>query len=135
MSTVGDLRTGLANRVATISGLRTSATVPDNPTPPQAVVYLNRIDYDVAMGRGCDEYEFTILVIVGRAADRVAQTSLDVYCDPSGMTSIKAAVEGDTTLGGKALDCRIKEMRSQSSITVGDTTFLTAEFICTVLAN
>lgn len=135
MATMSELRTGLATRLATISGLRTSATLPDQPQPPQAVIYPDRVTYDSALGRGLDEYTFIVLVIVGRIAERSAQTSLDRYCESSGATSIKAAIEGEATLGGKAFDCRVTEMRGQSSLTLGDLTYLTAEFSVTVLAN
>ena len=135
MATMTNLRAGLAARLATITGLRTSATLPDQPTPPQAVVYPDRVSYDNALGRGSDEYTFIIIVIVGRVAERAAQTSLDAYCNPSGATSIKAAIEGDSTLGGNALDCRVTEMRGQGSLTIGDVTYLTAEFVVTVIAN
>lgn len=135
MATMTELRAGLATRLATIPGLRTSATLPDQPTPPQAVVYPERVQYDATFARGCDEYTFAVLVIVGRIAERTAQTSLDAYCNPSGATSIKAAIEAGPTLGGKAFDCRVTEMRGQSSLTVGDITYLTAEFLVTVIAN
>jgi hypothetical protein len=135
MATMSELRAALAVRLATITGLRTSATLPDQPAPPQAVVYPDRVLYDTALGRGSDEYTFIVLVIVGRIAERSAQTSLDAYCNPSGATSIKAAIEGDSTLGGKAFDCRVTEMRGQSSLTIGDATYLTAEFSVTALAN
>lgn len=135
MATMAQLRTALAARLATISGLRTSAVLPDQPQPPQAVLYPDRVIYDTAMGRGSDEYLFIVLVIVGRIAERNAQTSLDTYCDPSGSTSIKAAVEGDRSLGGVALDCRVTEMRGQGSLSVGDATYLTAEFLVTIVAN
>lgn len=134
MATMTNLRSGLATRLATITGLRTSATLPDQPTPPQAVVYPDRVTYDTAFGRGSDEYTFIVLVIVGRIAERTAQTSLDAYCNPSGATSIKAAIEGDPTLGGNALDCRVTEMRGQGSLAVGDVTYLTAEFVVSVIA-
>ena len=135
MATLAELRTGLATRLATITGLRTSATIPDQPMPPQAIVMPERITYDTALGRGSDEYTFVVMVIVGRVAARTAQTSLDTYCNPSGGTSIKAAVEGDPTLGGKALDCRVTEMRGQGSVNIGDITYLTAEFLVSVIAN
>lgn len=135
MATLAELRSGLATRLATITGLRTSATIPDQPNPPQAIVMPDRITYDTALGRGSDEYTFVVMVIVGRVAERTAQTSLDSYCNPSGATSIKAAVEGDPTLGGKALDCRVTEMRGQSSLAIGDITYVTAEFVVSVIAN
>jgi hypothetical protein len=135
VATLSNLRSGLATRLATISGLRTSATIPDQPMPPQAIVYPERVSYDTALGRGSDEYTFVVMVIVGRVAERTAQTSLDGYCNPSGNLSIKAAIEGDPTLGGNALDCRVTEMRGQSSLALGDITYVTAEFVVTVIAN
>lgn len=135
MATMTELRSGLATRLATISGLRASATIPDNPVPPQAIVAVDSITYDTAFGRGSDEYTFSVLVIVGRATDRSAQLNLDAYCNPSGTTSIKAAIEKDATLGGKAIDCRVTTMQNQSSLAIGDITYLTATFLVTVIAN
>ena len=134
MTALTDLRTGLANRLATITGLRSSAYIPDNPQPPVAVVMPGRIQYDTAFGRGSDEYQFTIMLIVGRVADRASQTNLDAYCASSGSTSVKAATEGDRSLGGKALDCRVTEMTNQGSLAIGDVTYHTAEFSVTVIA-
>jgi hypothetical protein len=134
MTALTDLRTGLANRLATITGLRSSAYIPDNPQPPVAVVMPGRIQYDTAFGRGSDEYQFTIMLIVGRVADRASQTTLDGYCESSGSRSVKAAIEGDRSLGGKALDCRVTEMTNQGSLAIGDVTYHTAEFSVTVIA-
>ena len=134
MTALTDLRTGHANRLATISGLRSSAYIPDNPQPPVAVVMPGRITYDTAFGRGSDEYQFTIMLIVGRVADRASQTTLDGYCESSGSRSVKAAIEGDRSLGGKALDCRVTEMTNQGSLSIGDVTYHTAEFNVSVIA-
>jgi hypothetical protein len=134
MTALTDLRTGLANRLATITGLRSSAYIPDNPQPPVAVVMPGRITYDQAFGRGSDEYQFTIMLIVGRVADRASQTTLDGYCESSGTRSVKAAIEGDRSLGGKALDCRVTEMANQGSLAIGDVTYHTAEFNVSVIA-
>ena len=134
MTALTDLRTGLANRLTTITGQRSSAYIPDNPQPPVAVVMPGRITYDTAFGRGSDEYQFTIMLIVGRVADRASQTTLDGYCESSGSRSVKAAIEGDRTLGGKALDCRVTEMTNQGSLAIGDVTYHTAEFSVTVIA-
>jgi len=62
---IDTIRDGLATNLATISGLRTSADLPDNPSPPIAVVQLNSIQYDQAMQGGLVVYNFTITVIVG----------------------------------------------------------------------
>jgi hypothetical protein len=135
MTTIGGLRTGLATNLAKISLLRTAATVPDDPKPPVAVVMPPSISFDTAMGRGLDTYEFVVLLIVGRVSDRAAQNTIDGYCNPTGATSVKAAIESDRTLGGAACDLRVTDMRGVSSISIADTTYLTAEFLVTVYAT
>jgi len=134
MASLTTLRAGLATRLATISGLRASATIPDNPSPPIAVVMPGRITYDTAFGRGSDEYTFDVMLIVGRVADRASQNNLDAYCASSGSASIKAAIESDRYLGGSALDTRVTEMRDQGPLAIGDVTYLTATFAVTVIA-
>ena len=81
---VSEIRSGIATNLATITGLRTSAFVPDNPTPPIAVVVPQRIEYDAAMGRGMDTYTFDVLVIAQRMSERNAQSLLDGYCNSTG---------------------------------------------------
>lgn len=137
MTTLSGLRSGLATRLATITGLRTSSFVPDDPKPPIAVIIPSSVSYDTTFGRGEDEYDFTILLLVSKVSDRNAQASMDAYCNPSGASSIKAAVEGDRTLGGTAFDCRVTEMRNYRQITVGDegTQYLSAEFAVHVIAQ
>ena len=132
MSSLSDIRGGLATRMATITGLRTSATVPDNPRPPVAVIFPDRIEYDLNARRGADRFYFTIMVLVGRADDRAAQNNLDTFV--VGPTSIKAAIEADRTLGGVADTCRVTEMNNYSSMTVGDTLYLAASFVVEVVA-
>jgi hypothetical protein len=134
MTALSDLRSGLATRLATITGLRASATIPDNPQPPVAVVVPSRIIYDTAFGRGSDDYDFSVTIIVGRVHDRTSQTNLDAYCASSGSASVKAAIEADRTLGGKALDCRVTQMTNQGFLSIGDVTFHTAEFNVSVIA-
>lgn len=134
MATVTELRTGLATRLATISGLRTSATIPDQINPPIAVVSIDAIVYDEAFSRGLDEYQFTVTLFVGRVAERSAQNSLDAYLAPTGAGSVKTAIEGDRSLGGKAQTLRVTDMLGVSPTTVGDVSYLTAQFAVTVYA-
>ena len=70
---ISGLRQALATNLGTISGLRTAAEIPDNPSPPIAIVTVDGIDYDQAFKQGLTIYNFTVLVIVGRAAEREAQ--------------------------------------------------------------
>jgi hypothetical protein len=135
MATVSELRAGLATNLATISGLRTTPTVPDQINPPIAVVMPSTITYDTAFARsGGDEYEFLVMVIVGRVDERTAQNKLDAYCSGTGATSIKTAIESNRTLGGKAFDCRVTSLRNYNQVTVGDVTYLSGEFVVQVYA-
>ena len=72
MADISTLRTAIATNLATITGLRTAATVPDQINPPIAVVMPTSIEYDLAFARnGGDEYEFSVMVIVGRVDERM----------------------------------------------------------------
>lgn len=128
MASLSDLRTGIATNLATISGLRTSSTMPDNPNPPIAVVMPVSIGYDETYQRGMQNYTFLVMVIVGRVDERSAQNRLDAYVSSTGISSIKLAIESDKTLNGKAFDVRVSEMRNYGEVAVGDVTYLSAEF-------
>jgi hypothetical protein len=134
MASISDMRAGIATNLATITGLRTSAEIPDNPNPPIAIVSLDSVNYDKAYAKGLVEYNFTVTVIVGRAAEKMAQRSLDVYI-ATGQNSIKNAIELDKSLGGKAYDCRVTSLNSIGSIQLNDNTYLAADFTVTVIAN
>lgn len=125
------LRNALATNLGTISGLRTSAEIPDNPSPPIAVVTLDGIDYDQAFKQGLTIYNFTVLVIVGRAAEREAQRRLDTYSQTDG---IKSGVESDRSLGGLAYDTRVVNLTTIGSLQLNDQTYLVAEFAVAVYA-
>jgi hypothetical protein len=128
------IREGIATNLATIPGLRVAAEIPDNPNPPIAVVMPNTITYDEAFGRGASQYNFTVTVIVGRAADRIAQRKLNDYASP-GAQSVKAAIESDRTLGGTAFDVRCESLSNIGAISLqGDTTYLAADFVVTAYA-
>jgi hypothetical protein len=129
---LGEIRTALASAMSTIPGLRTSAHVPDNPRPPIAVVIPDNVQYDLNARRGADRYLFTVTVIVGRADDRTAQSSLDSFV--VGPTSIKTAIERDRTLGNKVNTCRVTDMRSYASLSIGEVVYLSAQFVVEVIA-
>jgi hypothetical protein len=134
MASITNIRTGLATRLATITGLRTAATMPDLPNPPVAIVIPDNISFDDTFHRGMDTLTFRIFLVVGRADERTAQNSLDAFCATSGASSVKAAVEGDRTLGGAAYDCRVTNMRSYGSVLISETTYLSCEFVVLVYA-
>lgn len=133
--TIDGLRDGIATNLATITGLRTAAEIPDNPSPPIAVVALRTIEYDQSFQRGLALYTFTVTVIVGRVAEREAQRRLNDYSDNTGNSSVKQAIESDKTLGGSAFDCRVVSLDNIGALQLNDATYLGAEFTVTAYAN
>lgn len=131
---INAMRTGLATNMGSISGLRTYADIPDNPNMPAAVVQLGSVSYNQAFANGLTEYNFVITVIFGRIATTQAQRNLDNLIS-TGAGSLKTAVESDRTLGGSAYDTRVAEMTNLTSVTIGDITYLSADFAVTVFAQ
>jgi hypothetical protein len=129
------IREGIARNLATITGLRTSPDVPDNPTPPHAIVQLQAVDYDGAFHQGTVNYSFLVTVLVGRSSERTAQTKLNAFAS-TGVGGIKDAIESDKTLGGVAFDVRVETMTNISAVSLGgEISYLSADFVVTVFAQ
>ena len=135
MASITNLRTGLATRLGTISGLRTTTETPDTVSPPIAIINVANVSYDRTFQRGLDEYNFVITVIVGRVGERSAQRLLDSYVSTTGASSVKLAVESDKTLGGNCDSLRVTDMRNYGSLVIGEITYLAAEFNVVVYAQ
>lgn len=131
---IADIRDGIVTNLATISGLRTSVDIPDNPSPPIAFVGLESVQYDQSFQRGLTEYNFTVTVLVGRVSERSAQRKLDEYIS-NGARSIKLAIESDKTLGGDAYDVRVSELRNIGTVSLEQVIYLAADFAVTVYAD
>jgi len=131
---IADMRAGIAKNIRdNVPGLRVSETIPDQPSPPMAVISLEAVNYDQTFQRGMTEYLFTISVLSGRVAEREAQRLLDSYIDP-GSATIKTAVESDKSLGGKVFDVRVSEMSNIGAVNLGETVYLGADFSVQVYA-
>jgi hypothetical protein len=93
------------------------------------------ISYDDVFKRGMQTYIFNVLVIVGRVDERTAQSNLDAFVSGTGSSSVKRAIEVDKTLGGKAFDTRVTEMRNYGQLSIQDILYLTGEFTVLVYAD
>jgi hypothetical protein len=131
---ISDLRTGLANNLKTLSGLRVLETLPDVVNPPVAMIGLTKVAYNRQNNQSMSEYTFKVTVIVGRVSERTAQNTLDIWVAP-GTGSIKAAVESDRTLGGNAYEVFLAELSAYGAITVNGIDYLSAEFSVQVFAR
>jgi hypothetical protein len=113
-ATVSQVANGLKTRLATITGLRTFSYQPEQENPPFAYPQINSINYHRAYSGGDVVMDWTIYVVVGRYLDRTAHAQLDDYLSYSGTKSVRAAIEGDPTLGGV---CSTLIVRSGADIT------------------
>lgn len=127
---VSTVRDGLKTRLQTISGLRVYDIIPDKVTPPSAIVGQLDFTFDIDNARGLDQATCDIYVIVQRLDARSGQNKLDEYLS-SGSKSIKAAIEGDRTLGGAVNTLRVTSAEAGTYIE-GEVTFLSYRYRLTI---
>lgn len=128
MASVTSVRSGLATRLATIAGLNAYATAPGTITTPAAVVLPRQISFDESMNRGSDLMTFDVLVLLGIPTTSLSQDHLDPYLAGSGADSVKAAIEGDGTLGGVADWTRVVGVTQYGDIEYSGNVYLGARF-------
>jgi hypothetical protein len=131
-ATVTEVKEGLANRLATITGLRAFAYQPDQLNAPIAFSLLENISFHRTMRTALTEMTFTVTVIVCKADSRAAQSQVDPYVSATGAYSIKAAIEGDRTLGGKVDDLIVNSAGGYQIISAEDADYLSVDFNVTV---
>lgn len=125
------IRAGLAARLATVTGLRSSAYYPDQINPPMGIVDTYTTTFDLTFGRGSDDTTWVVLVVVERQHERSAQAALDTY-----VPLVKAAIEADKSLGGAASSLQVLSVSvGEPLINDDSTTFLAARFAVRVAAT
>ena len=126
---IGSVREGLRARLATISGLRTFAEIPESIPVPCAIVGIpSEIQFDATLARTNDQATFPVRVMVAKANDRAAQKALDAYLASTGATSVKTAIEAESTLGGAANTVKVDRVSGIGVYTVSGVDYLGAEF-------
>ena len=115
-ATIPDIMAGLKDRLAAVSGLRVTDYAPDNPNPPCAFPLVPPIpSYRLTMRRGTYQIPFRVVVLTGAQVDRVGQKALAGYANPTGVQSIRAAIEGDRdTTGTQTLDGLVNDVVVES---------------------
>ena len=131
-ATISQVAAGLSTRLATISGLRTFSSQPEQIAPPVGYPVLNSVTYHRAFQDGVVSTSWSIIVIVGRYTDARAHVALDDFLSGTGSSSIRAAIEGDKTLGGLVQTTIVASGASITPLTQGDAEFLMVRFECEV---
>lgn len=135
MASIKALRDGLKTRLATISGIYTHDTIPDDIYPPAAVVgFPSSVRYDFTMRTPVAKYAFPIRVIAGRTVESESQDKIDDLVSPDGALSIRAAIDADPTLGGVAHSTRVVEARDFGVYEVAGVSYIGGEFEVEVIA-
>jgi hypothetical protein len=131
MASIKTIRDGLKTRLATIPGLRVYDTVPGTINPPAAVLTLESVTYDSTFSRGSDEVSFTAHVFTSVSSDD-NQDTLFSFIDGAGPRSVKAAVEGDVTLGGVAMYAVVTQARAPGITEFGGVEYHSVQFVISV---
>jgi hypothetical protein len=107
MSWVG-VRDGVKTRLDTISGLSARDTMPETlPDKDTATVLPGDGNFIEPSSHGTLwKARFVIMVRCVRSKLKDSQDALDVYINPTGASSVIAAVYGDRTLGGVVDDVK-----------------------------
>lgn len=96
---LGDVMDEVAGRLKAIPALRVHPFPADTVNPPAAVVaWPDRYDFDETYGRGSDRLTVPLVVVVARVPDRAARDQLSKYCNGTGASSVKLALETGKTL-------------------------------------
>jgi len=99
------LREALATNLSSLPNVQVSAYLLANPTPPSIHVVPGMTEYHQTFGGNTAEWwEFSVQAFVAAVQDIGAQRRLDEMLDDSGASSVKVAIESDTTLGGACDD-------------------------------
>jgi len=112
-----------------------TATISEVKSGLVAFSNLDSITYHRTMNLGEVEMVFTVTVIVARATERPAEANVDAYTSPTGSASVRAAIEGDRTLGGKVDTLIVDSATGMNSITANDTEYLSVDFTVRVYAS
>jgi hypothetical protein len=116
MATMAQIRDGLKTTISNISGLRVYDTVPDQAINfPVCLFIPTSIEFDLAMQRGTDRYEFELTVAVQRADSRTAQDKLDAFVTGSGSSSIRQVIYNNSSLGLSDTDARVTGMNNYAA--------------------
>jgi len=129
VASLTNIRNGIGTNLGGITSLIVYSFVPDFIEPPTAVVgVMSSVDYDSTMSRGSDSYEIPLYLYVSRVDAELSQDSLDEFLAGSGSSSIKQAIEGDSTLGGVVSSARVVEASNYGVYTINSIDYLGVEF-------
>ncbi len=121
---------GIATRLSTITGLKVFAPsgLPDSINQfPSALILPGETGYNATFAGDAD-YRFRIIILITKQDSPSALGKLLDYVELTGTYSVKAAIEGDSTLNGSADDCRVSRNLGLGVTNWGGYIYLSTEF-------
>lgn len=129
MTTIGEVRSALADCLRSIGGLEVNAYQTNQIVAPAAQVSRGAMDPRMVFSGGTNAYAFTITVFVSLTAGIDAQQAMDRYCETSGAWSVKAAVELETNWPDGLVDyAQVTEIGALEVTPVVELEYLTTQF-------
>jgi hypothetical protein len=127
------IRTALATRLETISGLRVAPSPRDQVNPPMAVISgPDPLTYGETWDAG-HRLSFTVRVLVSRGSEDAAQDKLDAFMSDDDASSLYAAVEADKSLGGAVASAQVVSADNSGQIEVNNVSYLAVDFTVDVM--
>lgn len=118
----------ISTAVDTITGLRCKPWDQQTLTPPAALVTLpGSINYHATYGTGLQEIkDLAIVIMIGKASDRIALKRICEYAAAAGARSVKAAIEGGTYTSLSTIT--VTSCEFEKAMSLDDTEYLAAIF-------
>ena len=134
---LADIMEALGARLDTVAGLRGFGYSPDNPQTPCAFPLVPSIpSYRETMRHGTYVLQFRIALLTAAQLDKVGQHKLARYANPTGTSSVRAALEdGDKTLGGLVDDLVVDGFDSNGLEEVGIGSYYGGTFTVRIIAS
>jgi hypothetical protein len=135
MASIQSIRDGIGTRIKTITSLNVYDTIPDSVIVPCAVVGMpNAVEYDYSFRSVRMRLVVPVRVYACDVQEDQAQRKLDDYVSPDGAQSIRAAIDGDVTLGGNAQTTRVMTAQGYGVYELAGVQYLGVEFSVEVIA-
>lgn len=132
--TTGGLKamsTGLKARLQTITDINhvfSSVELPNAVNEfPCALILPGETIYDRSFSNKIDTI-FRVLILMSKQDNPSAFSRLLDYMEPTGVESVYAAIDADTTLGGTADDCMVIKCSGAGAVSWGGHVYLGTEF-------
>ena len=128
------VRQAVADRLATISGLRATANRFQQINPPCAVV-MPQTGTFISYSRTFDgetDYNLRVILLVSEGDSLSGQDLLDPYLSVTGSQSIWATVQADPTLGGVVSYAAVVEATAYGLMNFNGVDYLGAHLILNV---